>query len=123
MSGQSIAFLFMKANRFSREDEKFSSSVAFANMEWTIQIFSPQYPILHGENIAENPQNKMLGIMHFLNKQLGATGYVARTDNLSVADLAAYATVSTIKVGKLTFRCDETSRTSSLSESKVKLFR
>ena len=67
-----------------------------------VQIFSyPQYPILHGENIGENPQNKMLGIMHFLNKQLGATGYVARTDNLSVADLAAYATVSTIKVGIL----------------------
>ena len=54
---------------------------------------------MHGENVAENPQNKMLGIMHFMNKQLGATGYVARTDNLSVADLAAYATVSTIKVG------------------------
>ena len=69
----------------------------------TIQTFPPQYPILHGENIAENPQNKMLGIMHFLNKQLGATGYVARTDNLSVADLAAYATVSTIKVGELIF--------------------
>ena len=59
---------------------------------------------MHGENVAENPQNKMLGIMHFMNKQLGATGYVARTDNLSVADLAAYATVSTIKVGACIFR-------------------
>ena len=39
--------------------------------------------------------------MHFLNKQLGATGYIAKTDNLSVADLATYATVSTIKVGSL----------------------
>ena len=71
------------------------------------ETFFLQYPILHGENVAENPQNKMLGIMHFMNKQLGATGYVARTDNLSVADLAAYATVSTIKVGAYVHTCFE----------------
>jgi len=77
----------------ARVDEMLYYDATVVNRTWQELM----YPILHGENVAENPQNKMLGIMHFMNKQLGATGYVARTDNLSVADLAAYATVSTIK--------------------------
>ncbi len=55
-----------------------------------------QHPVLYGQSIAENPQNKMMNILHYMNKVLADTGYLARTEAITVADLAAYATVSTI---------------------------
>ncbi len=55
-------------------------------------------PVLRGQAIDEVAKNSLMAVLHFLNRKLAFTGFVAGTEALSVADLALYATVSTLQM-------------------------
>lgn len=54
-------------------------------------------PVLQGADVADVEVGKMMGIMHHLNKVLSSTGFMAKTEQLSVADIVLFAMISTLE--------------------------
>jgi len=46
--------------------------------------------------VTEGDIGKVMGLLHFLNKKLAATGYLAQTEHMTLADLAVFSMVSTL---------------------------
>ena len=67
--------------------------------------FPMQYPLLAGDPVDDSCRNAMMGQLHFLNKRLASTGYIALTDGITLADLAVYVTVSAIAATQVTLMC------------------
>ena len=56
---------------------------------------------MHGEEVDDSSRSKMMGLLHFLNRRLSSTGYLALTDHLTLADLAIYVSIAVLRATRV----------------------